>query len=281
MKILIVGAASGLGASLAASLLQNTPHTLVTVDDLRVERDLRNMQFALSHKKGDRHKFYLLSVSDAHMANKLFELERPDLVVFCKTPEKTTYHQSLVRSLVSASQYGAKLLYIAPDSWSPDRNESYQYGVEICKSDSNAVTAHVLRTCRIFGPRQELGDVLTNAMGRILAGKWPDTSLASDRPREWLYIKDLLSAIETLIGSGDLSGEYTASSGQFASEHEAMMCLQMISEGRGFDLSKYDTIPADCGRLNDLGWTPKYTLHEALEHTLSWYSINTWASNME
>lgn len=279
MRVLVVGAASGLGASLAASLLQNTQHTLVTVDDLRVERDLQNLQFALSHKRGDRHRFYLCQISDAHIANKLFELERPDWVVFCKTPEKDTYHQSLVRTIISAKQYGARLIYLAPDSWSSDRNESYKYGIEICESESNDGTAHVLNTGRIFGPRQEEGDIITHAMGRILNGEWPNTALASDRPREWLYVKDALSAIETLICSNNISGKYTASSGNIASEHEVMMCLQMISEGRGFEFSKHDIHILDSSKLIELGWSPKYQLRDALEHTLSWYSINAWARN--
>ena len=277
-KILIVGAASGIGAGLAASLLQNTQHSLITIDDLRVESSLNNLQFALSHKKGDRHKFYLTQVNDLHIAERLFELERPECVVFCKTPEPQVYHQSLAKILHCASKFNSKVIYINQDSWSYERSESHKYGVELCRSESNKEVSCILHTCRVYGPRLDPPDPVMRAVSGILDGKWPNTVGASSRPREWIYVKDLISAVEAIIHSNDVSGEYYASSSQVASEHEIIMCLQMISEGRPFSFTKHnDVILHDCSRIHSLGWRPKYQLRDALEHTLSWYSINKWA----
>lgn len=280
-KILIIGAASGLGASLSASLLQNTQHTLTTVDDLRVEKDLKNLQFALSHKKGDRHKFYLTAINDQHIADKLFELERPDWVIFCKTPESVSYHQSLVKAIVCAKKYSAKLLYVSPDSWSYERNESYLFGREICCSDSNCENVSILNVSRIYGPRQEVGDIMVKAMSRIIHNKWPNVSDASGRPKDWIYIKDVVSAIECIIDNGEIGRHYTACSGHVASEHDVMMCLQKISEGRPYDFTNYDQLAMDCSGMLSLGWQPRHRMKDALEHTLSWYSVNTWAIDLE
>jgi len=278
-KILIVGAASGIGSSVAASLLQNTPHSIVTVDDLRVEPNLNNMQFAMSHKRGDRHRFHLTSVNDSHISSKLFEIERPDYVIFCKTPESLAYHQSLVKIIQCASRTKTKVLYINQDSWSCSRNESYKYGVEICRSDSNKDVVCILNTCRIYGPRQEIGDPIVSIMSKIIDHEPSRVESSSDRPKEWIYIKDLLSAIERIIQSESVCGEYSAASNQVASEHEIIMCLKMISEGRDFDFNQNcDYVPQDCRRLRSVGWEPKYALREALEHTLAWYSVNRWAA---
>jgi dTDP-D-glucose 4,6-dehydratase len=116
-------------------------------------------------------------------------------------------------------------------------------------------------------------------MGRIIASKWPNTEAASNTPREWLYIKDLLSSAELLLNSGSMSGEYFAASGRVASEYEIMMGLQRISEGLPIDIAKHEFTPANCDRLQAMGWNSKYELREALEHTLSWHAVNTWASN--
>lgn len=277
-KILIIGAASCIGASLAASILQNTQHTLVTVDDLRAEKNLNNLQFALSHKRGDRHRFYLTSVSDQHICDKLFELERPDLVVFCKTPEKETYHQSLVKTILCCKKTNTKMMYLYPDSASESAQESYKYGKEVCDSDSARDHVSVVHTCRVYGPRQDVADPITAAMVNVINGSWPQTSLLSDRPREWIYIKDLLSAIDVIMSSSSKEHEYFISSGEVASEHEVAMCIKMISESRDFDFSSHEGFSrADNGAISSLGWIPKYGLRQALEHTLAWYAANDWA----
>jgi nucleoside-diphosphate-sugar epimerase len=236
------------------------------------------MQFAMSHKKGDRHKFYLTPMNDSHMAATVFRLEHPDIVVFCKTPEPHFYHQSLVQTIWHAKECGAKVIYVSQDSWSFDRNESQRYAIEVCRSESNCENVCALYTSRVYGPRQEIGDPLVLAISRILDGKWPNTATASNRPKQWLYIKDLVLAVEKIIDSGDISGEFRAAASHIASEHEVTMCLQMISEGRKFTFSNYqDFIHTDCSRLINIGWSPKHSLSEALEHTLAWYAINPWA----
>jgi dTDP-D-glucose 4,6-dehydratase len=281
MKVLIVGAASGIGGSIAASLLQNTQHVIVTVDDLRAEKGLNNLQFALSHKRGERHKFYLSPMNDEHIAGRLFKLEKPDMVIFCKTPEPIAYHQSLVKTIHFARETGAKVMFLNADSWSHDRNESLRYAAEICSSESVLDTACIVNSCRVFGPRQEVGDPLVRAMTSIADSKWVGAFGASQTLKEWIYVKDLISAVESILSPVLMNGVYNVVSNNVSSEFEITSCLRSISSGDDFKFNKNIDFPrTEHGRIKSLGWTAKYDLREALEHTLSWYCANAWAREL-
>jgi dTDP-D-glucose 4,6-dehydratase len=269
-KILIIGAASGVGASLATSLLQNTTHSVISVDDLRAETKLHNMQFALSHKKGDRHKFHLTSVADPHLCHALFSIEDPDIVVFCKTPEPHSYHQSLVHSIHEAQVRNKKYIYLIPEHADPFAREQLSLGLDVCNSDSVKDFVHILFTCRVFGPRQGKQEPLTRLMCSIINGDEVQPH-ASDELSEWIYIKDIISGLEYMIDQPEMR-RHTIKTGQTASELEIFKYLSELPYSRESTFGMLEHTNSDIP-----GWEPRHKLASALEHTIAWYSINQWA----
>ncbi len=268
-KILIIGAASGVGATLATSLLQNTTHSVISVDDLRAETKLDNMQFALSHRKGDRHRFHLTSVADQHLSRTLFNIEDPDVVIFCKTPEPHTYHQSLVHAIHEAQSRGKKFIYLIPEYTDIFLQEQLALGLQVCDSPSIKDYVHILFTCRVFGPRQGAIEPLTPIMCAIIDGAIPRD--VSGVTSEWIYIKDVVTGIEQVIANTtDL--RHSIYTGQKASELEIFQYLSQLPYSRETELCTADSPHSDLP-----GWYPKHKLNAALEHTISWYSINQWA----
>ncbi len=270
-KILIVGSASGLGSSLATSLLQNSEHSVVSVDDLRAERNLHNMQFALSHRKGDRHRFHLTSMADQHLCKSIFKTEEPDVVIFCKTPEPKSYHISLVNCIQESMASNKKFIYVANEFYDQFSNDQIKFGLEICDSPSVREHTSVLNMCHLFGPRQGANHPLTRIMCSILDGTSPP--MLQEECIEWLYVKDAVAAIEQMILE-PTGAKHTLRSGLEASETDIFMYLTHLPHSRESGLGIESAHSSSLGE-----WKPKHRLASAIEHTISWYSINQWARN--
>jgi dTDP-D-glucose 4,6-dehydratase len=121
---------------------------------------------------------------------------------------------------------------------------------------------------------------MIEAMGQIIAGKWPNMSHFSHAPEHWLYIKDLLTAIEYILASQNIENEYKVVPNRSSSEYDVITYLQKIGDGtRPAVIKEEITASTDSSSIYALGWNQKYALREALEHTLSWYAVNAWALN--
>src|SRR5574337_906828 len=78
--IAIVGCAGFLGSNFSNYLVQHTKYQIVGIDNLSTTSDMFNLQFAFNSKS--RFDFYLANASEAQIIGKMFEIEKPRIIIY-------------------------------------------------------------------------------------------------------------------------------------------------------------------------------------------------------
>jgi len=315
MKVLVTGSCGFIFSNFIIYALQETDWDLVSIDKITYAGSLSNISYnADVHNR--RHKFYLGDVCDHHFVKKVFEIEKPDIVIHGAAESHVDNSIKDSHNFVSTNVMGThsvleaalhvhtpqKFINVSTDevygsvetgsSLETDPLEprspysSTKAGADLL-GQSYAVT-HGLpvittRCANNFGPRQHEEKFIPKAI----------TNLLKDRPiplygdgkniREWIYVKDHFYALKTLIEHGVPGEAYNISSGE---DRQNIEILKMILMLMGADDSSIQYVKdrpghdrrysVDCSKLKALGWEPKYTLEGALAHTIGWYKSNTW-----
>ena len=99
--------------------------------------------------------------------------------------------------------------------------------------------------------------------------------------RDWLYVEDNCSAIDTVLHEGELGEVYNNGGGN---EVPNLALTRRILEllGRGEDLIRYVVdrpghdrrYSIDCAKVRALGWEPAVDFEDGLERTVAWYRDN-------
>jgi len=99
--------------------------------------------------------------------------------------------------------------------------------------------------------------------------------------RDWLYVEDNCSAIDTVLHEGELGEVYNIGGGN---EVPNLALTRRILEllGRGEDLIRYVVdrpghdrrYSIDCAKVRALGWEPAVDFEDGLERTVAWYRDN-------
>ena len=99
--------------------------------------------------------------------------------------------------------------------------------------------------------------------------------------RDWLYVEDNCSAIDTVLREGELGEVYNIGGGN---EVPNLALTRRILEllGRGEDLIRYVVdrpghdrrYSIDCAKVRALGWEPAVDFEDGLERTVAWYRDN-------
>ena len=103
---------------------------------------------------------------------------------------------------------------------------------------------------------------------------------SGNQSRDLIYIKDAVSAMEIILNN-DKYDTVNVASGVETSIRTLAETLKEISGFKGtlwYNTDRPEGIKnraIDNSRLKELGWSPKYTLEEALTETYGWYYDNT------
>ncbi|HZL63601.1 MAG TPA: dTDP-glucose 4,6-dehydratase [Thermoleophilia bacterium] len=99
--------------------------------------------------------------------------------------------------------------------------------------------------------------------------------------RDWLYVEDNCSAIDTVLHEGELGEVYNIGGGN---EVPNLALTRRILEllGKGEDLIRYVVdrpghdrrYSIDCAKVRALGWAPAVEFEGGLERTVAWYRDN-------
>ena len=139
----------------------------------------------------------------------------------------------------------------------------------------------VLRPCNAYGPAQFPEKLvplfLTNALeGRPLPLYGDGTSV-----RDWLYVDDLVRAVEAALRRGPAGAVYNVGAGrEMTALDVAGRILEAVGAPRGLltfvpDRPGHDRRYAmDSGLIRALGWAPKTAFEEGLARTAAWYKAN-------
>ena len=179
--------------------------------------------------------------------------------------------------------------------WDDDPYSSYfGYGwskryreklMEHCSYFSN-IKFIICRATAVYGPYDnfnlETCHVIPALMKRLLSGENPLEVWGSpDVTRDFLYIEDLVDGALLALESGESMRPYNLGYGETVTIGDIVNNLLDVSGIQPeivWNNSKPTTIPfrmVSTERINnELGFKPKYSLHDGLKKTLEWYKEN-------
>lgn len=316
MKLLLTGSAGFVFSNMVLYFQQHTNHNIVSIDKLTDAGSLLN----LAHNadvNNSRHKFYLGDIADYDFIAKIFDIERPDIVIngaaHSHVDNSIKSSQDFVRSNVIGVhsileamrnvhmpkkfiQFGTDEEYGQIISGSFDENSKLSprnpysatkaSGSLLCQSyiETYDFPVIITRCCNIFGNRQNKEKFIPKCITNLLQNKKCEVFGKGLQKREWIFIKDVFHALQTIIKDGVVKEVYNIGTGY---EVENIVLAKKILNIMGYGEKMIEFIPdrlghdfrysLNCEKLHKLGWSNKYKFDEALEHTIGWYKNNWWS----
>lgn len=309
MKVLVTGSCGFIFSNFVIYALQNTKWDIVSVDKLTYAGSLLNVP------QVKRHKLYVGDVCDYHFIKKVFEIEKPDIVIHGAAESHVDNSIESSHDFVKTNVAGThSMLEAALHVHTPERfiniSTDEVYGsVEDGSSkesdpleprspySSTKASADLLgqsyfvthglpvittRCSNNFGPRQHVEKFIPKVITNILTGKKIPLYGDGKNMREWIYVKDNFGALEAIIERGVPGEVYNISSGHEKQNIEVLDTIFDIMGGRELlefveDRKGHDRrYSVDCSKIKSIGWEPQYEFESALAHTVGWYKANNW-----
>jgi dTDP-glucose 4,6-dehydratase len=310
MKVLISGSAGFIYSNVVIYMLQHTMWDIVSIDKLTYAGSLLNVP------QVKRHKLYIGDVCDPHFVNKIFEIERPDIVIHGAAESHVDNSINGSQVFVNTNVIGThNMLEAARKIHTPNKfinvstdecygsveqghsKETDQFRPRSPYASTKAAadllgqsyfTTYGLpvittRCSNNMGPRQHIEKFIPKAIINILLGKKIPLYGDGKNKREWIYVKDHYRALHTVIEKGVPGEAYNIGSG---CEKENIEVLNAILEIMNADESFIEPVgdrpghdrrySVDCSKIHALGWKPEYTFEGALLHLAGWYQANSW-----
>lgn len=315
-KILITGSCGFVFSNVVLYMLQHTKYDVVSVDKLTDAGSLLN----ISHNPNvntKRHKLYLGDIADYDFIDKVFNLEKPDIIIngaACSHVDNSIngssefMHSNVIgtHSMLEAMrkshtpelfiQFSTDEVYgqvefgsfLETDPLLPRNPYSASKASAdlLCRSyvETYNLPIIITRSCNIFGGRQNVEKMIPKCITNLLNDKKIPVYGKGEQSREWIFTKDVFFALQSIIEKGKAGEIYN-----IGSEYELknIDLVKKILELVGKDESNMEFVKdrlghdfrysVDTSKLKSLGWTPQYKFDEALKHTISWYVKNRWS----
>jgi dTDP-glucose 4,6-dehydratase len=143
--------------------------------------------------------------------------------------------------------------------------------------------ALIIRASNNYGPRQHPEKLIPLCILNSLAGDPLPVYGDGMQVRNWLYVEDCCSAIDTVLDRGEPAQVYNVGG---PDELPNIDVVKRILELTGRDESLIEHVRDRPGhdrryslsseRLRGLGWEPAVAFAEGIERTVSWYRENEW-----
>lgn len=310
MKVVITGSCGFIFSNFVIYALQNTRWDIVSIDKLTYAGSLLNVP------QIKRHKLYIGDICDQHFIKKIFEIEKPDIVIHGAAESHVDNSINNAGAFVSTNVLGTySMLEAALRVHTPQKF----INVSTDEVYGSVLTGHSLETDRLdprspyssskasadmlgqsyyttyglpvittrcsnnFGPRQHVEKFIPKVITNIINDKKIPLYGDGKNKREWIYVKDHFDALLAIIEQGQVGETYNISSGY---EKENIEVLETIFNimGKGKELIEHVNdrpghdrrYSVNCDKLYALGWKPTCGFEEALAHTVGWYRNNTW-----
>lgn len=316
MKYLITGSCGFVFSNIVLAILQNTKHEVVSVDKLTYAGSLNNIAYNRDIKN-KRHEFYLADISDYHMMKKIFDIEKPDIIIngaasshvdnsiigsqeFIQSnivgthslleAMRTTHMPKMFIQFSSDETYGQIVegSFRETDALSPRNpySSSKASADLLCKSyiETYKLPIIITRSCNIFGGRQHREKLIPKTIINAYNNEKIPVYGDGQQKREWIFIKDVFFALQTIIEKGTIGEIYNIGSGNEIKNLDLITkivkqvnddpkLIEFVDDRLGHDF-RYSL---NCDKLKALGWNTKYDFDEALEYVIKWYLNNQWS----
>lgn len=141
----------------------------------------------------------------------------------------------------------------------------------------------ITRCTNNYGPYQYPEKLIPFFVTNLMEGKKVPVYGTGKNVRDWIYVLDHCSAINTVIRKGTPGEIYNIGSGnektnleithfllELTERHESM--IEFVQERPGHDW-RYSL---DSTKLRSIGWMPEYDFDSGLRETVEWYRKNEW-----
>jgi dTDP-glucose 4,6-dehydratase len=326
-NILITGGAGFIGSHVVRRFVTNYPHyRIINLDLLTYAGNLENLRDV---EDAPNYTFIRADIRDADAMRKVFADHAIDAVIHLAAESHVDRSITDPNSFVTTNVIGTvNLLNAAREAWagqfagkrfyhvSTDEvfgslhdggffTEETPYDPQSPYSASKAASDHFVRA---YGNTYKLPFVISNCSNNYGANQFPEkliplmiNNIRTNKPlpvygkgenvRDWLWVEDHASAIDTVFHSG-VNGETYCIGGHNEwknldlvhllcrvmdrklgrTEGESAKLITYVTDRAGHDL-RYAIDATKIQR--ELGWKPSITFEEGLERTVDWYLANT------
>jgi UDP-glucose 4-epimerase len=301
MRVLITGGAGFIGSHLAEhwsafagvavldnlrtgslSNLEGIPHDFF-------EGDIQDLEVVEAAMKDVEVVFHLAAmVSVPESVERPADCIRDNVLGTLNVLEAASRRNARVIFASSAAVYGDNPTVPKVESMLPEPKSPYavtkldgEFYLD-CFRQEHGLSAAGLRFFNVFGPRQNPQGPYASAVPVFITRALQNQPLTifgdGSQTRDFIYVKDIVSALSFLARRGDVSGIYNAGygAGNRIDELAGSILARTGSAGnveygpeRAGDV-KHSYACAD--RLLGLGWKPSWNFEDALAETISWYA---------
>lgn len=241
-KVLVTGSCGFIFSNFARLAVRySTDYTFVSIDKVATSHSLNNIYVH------NRHKFHLADVVDAHIVDKIFELERPDIVIHGAAESHVDDSIASANPFIMSNVLGTqvivdacvkydveKLIYISTDEvyGQLDKNDeawtekstinprnpysaSKMAGELIVRagSETHGIQYNITRSCNNYGPRQSIKNLIPKTIKHIFEEKKIPIYGQGEQIREWIHVGDNCKAIFKILENGKNKETYNISAG--------------------------------------------------------------------
>ena len=314
--VLVTGSCGFVFSNMVLYMLQHTDWNIVSVDKLTYAGSLENIAFNRDINT-KRHRFYLADISDYHTMEKIFDIERPDLVIngaaSSHVDNSIAGSQEFIQSNVigTHSMLEAMRKIHVPDKFiqfSTDEcygqilNGSFKenspllprnpYSASKASADlmcnsyiqTYKLPIIITRACNIFGGRQNKEKLIPKCIVNLIEDKKVPIYGQGNQVREWIFTKDVFYALQIIIEKGIAGETYNIGSGREIKNIDLVKnIINLMNKDENMIEFVEDRLGHDfryainCDKLKLLGWKPKYDFGEAISYTIAWYTKNRWS----
>jgi dTDP-glucose 4,6-dehydratase len=326
-NILITGGAGFIGSHVVRRFVTKYPqYRIINLDLLTYAGNLENLRDV---EDAPNYTFIRADIRDAEVMRKVFADHAIDAVIHLAAESHVDRSITDPNSFVTTNVIGTvNLLNAAREAWagqfagkrfyhvSTDEvfgslhdggffTEETPYDPQSPYSASKAASDHFVRA---YGNTYKLPFVISNCSNNYGANQFPEkliplmiNNIRTNKPlpvygkgenvRDWLWVEDHASAIDTVFHSG-VNGETYCIGGHNEwknldlvhllcrvmdrklgrAEGESAKLITYVTDRAGHDL-RYAIDATKIQR--ELGWKPSITFEEGLERTVDWYLANT------
>lgn len=305
MRVLVTGGAGFIGSNHVRYLLEETSHSVVTLDALTYAGSRENLGEVLD---STRHEFVEGDIRDRELVEELVS----DVEVVLNFAAESHVDRSIdsARPFVSTNVQGTQTLLDAARKTDLERfiqistDEVYgeieggvftendcleprnPYAATKASADLLARSFYttyglpvvITRSSNNYGPRQHpeklIPKFITNAANDEKLPVYGDGS----NVREWTYVRDNCRAVSLVMQEGEVGEVYNISSGTELSNRSVTEYI-LDTVGASEDLIEYvedrpghdQRYALETEKIEALGWEPRWTFEDGLDRTVQYY----------
>ena len=300
INILVTGGGFIMSNFIRYMIKNFSEYKISSIDNISNVKDINSIYTNKSHQ------FYLADICDSHIVDRIFEIEKPDIVIHGAIQNSSDLIKTNIlgtQILIDAAlKHNSKFIYFSTDKiygflnndkpWTEESpiNPQDLYSATKASSEllvkaaniTHGLKYNIIRSCNNYGPRQNRQYLIPAIVANIIEEKEVVLFNSGKNEHTFIHVQDSANGIKTVIDKGVDNEIYNLSSGAEFSTIEVFGEICNIM-GKGNDLLKFEPgeqkfkYSSDSSKLKNLGWKPEFKFKGAeggLSHTINWAQNN-------